>query len=84
MNIKGIEVHADHSTYGFSLSRVNDPFMVNAVNASGGKAELVLLDGMGHNDGIDYAYRSTNLVSWLLAQRRTDFDRVPEYCSQYF
>jgi predicted peptidase len=83
-NLRTTPVLATHGTADKSVPPIYSELMVNAVNASGGKAELVLLDGMGHNDGIDYAYRSTNLVSWLLAQRRTDFDRGPEYCSQYF
>ncbi len=83
-NLRTTPVRALHGTADTSVPPVYSELMVNAVRASGGEAELILLDGMGHNDGIDYAYRSTDLVEWLLSKRRTDFTPVPEYCSQYF
>ena len=50
----------------------------------GGNPKLLILEGMGHNDAINYAYESTDLMEWLLTQRRTDFTPVDECCSQYF
>ena len=58
--------------------------MVDAVNACGGNATYIPLQNLGHNDGIDYAYRHTDLIEWLLSQRRTDFSEVPAVCSEYF
>ena len=58
--------------------------MTDAVNRAGGKAELNLLEGLGHNDGIDYAYRRTDLIERLILLRRTDFSRVKEPCEEYF
>ncbi|UKI38761.1 MAG: hypothetical protein L6V93_08945 [Clostridiales bacterium] len=31
------------------------------------------LDGLGHNDGIDFAYRNTEIIDWLLNMRRNNF-----------
>ena len=57
---------------------------INALKAQSGDATLVLLDGAGHNDGIDYAYRHAGVIEWLLAHERTDFSPVPEFCSECF
>jgi predicted peptidase len=58
--------------------------MVDAVNEKGGNATYISLPDLGHNDGIDYAYRNTDLLDWLLAQRRTDFTEIPAVCAEYF
>ena len=75
-------------TYHGSIDTVVEPIqselMVRAVNNEGGNAELIYLDNMGHNDGIDYAYRCTDLIDWLLSHRRTDFTHIPEICEEMF
>ncbi len=58
--------------------------MIDAINAAGGKAEFNLLPKLGHNDGIDFAYRSTDLIERLLLLRRTDFSRAYEPYEEYF
>lgn len=58
--------------------------MVDAVNRAGGKAELSIFPGLEHNDGIDFAYRNTDLIERLLSFRRTDFSRVKEPCEDIF
>lgn len=58
--------------------------MTDAVSKAGGKAELNLLEGLGHNDGIDFAYRNTDLIERLILLRRTDFSRVKEPCEDIF
>ena len=54
------------------------------IREKGGNAVYIPLQNLGHNDGIDYAYRHTDLIKWLLSQRRTDFSEVPAVCSEYF
>jgi len=76
-----LAVHGDaDATVPISYSSL----MVDGVNSAGGNARLITLEGKGHNDGIDYAYRHTELLDWLLAQRRTDFSYVPEVCESMF
>ncbi len=58
--------------------------MVDVLSTMSENAELIRLEGMGHNDGIDYAYRHTKLIDWLLEQRRTDFSEVKEVCWDLF
>ncbi|MBR5507220.1 MAG: prolyl oligopeptidase family serine peptidase [Clostridia bacterium] len=58
--------------------------MVDGVNANGGCAELIKLNGCGHNDGVDCAYRNTKVMDWLLQQRRTNFEYIPEVCEEMF
>lgn len=77
-------VYAFHGTEDATVAPVYSQLMCDAVTAAGGEAPLVLLEGMGHNDGINYAYEKTDLVDWLLQQRRTDFTPVPDACSQYY
>lgn len=76
-----LAVHGDKDT---SVPIFYSELMVNGVNASGGSAEFISLSGMEHNDGIDFAYRNTKLIEWLLNQRRTDFTPVSEYASDCF
>ena len=77
-------VYAFHGTEDATVVPVYSQLMCDAVTAAGGEARLVLLEGMGHTDGINYAYRETDVVDWLLQQRRTDFAFVPDACSQYY
>lgn len=58
--------------------------MVEFTNRNGGTAELNVLKGKEHNDGIDYAYRETDLIRRLLSCRRSDFSHVPEFCEELF
>lgn len=67
-------------TVPFTYSKL----MADAVNANGGNARLLKLDGLGHNDGIDFAYRNTEIIDWLLNMRRNNFDYVPEICEEMF
>lgn len=82
--LRATPVLAVHGDEDASVPILYSELMVHKVNASGGNAELISLKGLGHNDGIDFAYRNTKLIDWLLAQRRTDFEPVPEVCSEYF
>ena len=45
--------------------------MVDAVNAAGGKAELIVVSSAGHNSW-EFAYEETNLIPWLAAQKRPE------------
>lgn len=83
-NLKTTPVLALHGTCDTCVPPVYSELMANAVNKSGGCAELLLLEDLGHNDGIDYAYRNTKLIDWLLSHRRKDFSPVAEFCSEYF
>ena len=58
--------------------------MVDFTNRFGGTAELHALQGLGHNDGIDYSYRETDLISRLISYRKSDFSRIPEPCEEHF
>lgn len=83
-NLKTTPVYAVHGKEDTLVPPVCSELMVNAVNATGGKAKLLLLEGQGHNDAIDYAYRHTDVIEWLLSMRRTDFTPVPEFCHECF
>ena len=58
--------------------------MVEALKRSGGNVTYIRHEGLDHNDGIDYSYKNTDLVEWLIKQRRTNFDYVPEICENMF
>jgi len=58
--------------------------MVNTTNRYGGMAQLTILKDKGHNDGIDYAYRETDLIPRLLTYRKDDFAHIPEVCEELF
>ena len=82
--LKTTPVLAAHGTEDTIVPFVYSKLMVDSAAAYGAKVELLALEGYGHNDGIDYAYRSTKLIEWLLECRRTDFGHVPEVCEDIF
>lgn len=83
-NLKTTPVYAFHGDKDTLVPPVYSELCVNAVNANGGNAKLEILENYGHNDGINYAYEHTDLIEWLILQRRTDFSKVPEFCSHLF
>ncbi|MBE6729151.1 MAG: hypothetical protein E7568_02820 [Ruminococcaceae bacterium] len=83
-NLKTTPVYALHGDKDTLVPPIYSELCVNAVNANGGNAKLELLLNLGHNDGINFAYEHTDIIDWLLMQRRTDFDEVAEFCSHLF
>ena len=83
-NLVNTPLWAIHSALDTLVPPILSELMVNATVAAGGSARLTLLENKGHNDGIDEAYRNTEVLPWLLAQRRTDFTPPPEFCSELF
>lgn len=83
-NLRTTPVSTWHGDKDDTVALVNSELMVDAVNRTGGNATLHVLRGFGHNDGIEEAYYRTELLTWLLGQRRTDFTPVPEALSEYF
>ena len=77
-------VKAYHGNKDDVVELVNSELMLKNIIAKGGTAELVVLDGFGHNDGIYEAYKNRDLMDWILKQRRTDFSPLKEVCSEYF
>lgn len=76
-----IAYHGDKDTV---VPASQSEIMVDFTKRNGGTAELNILKDMGHNDGIDYAYRKTDLIQRLLAYRKTDFSHIPEVCEDLF
>jgi len=58
--------------------------MVNSTVCNGGVAVLHMIKDKGHNDGIDYAYRETDLIKRLISYRKSDFKHIPEPCEELF
>lgn len=83
-NLRKTPIFAYHGSIDNVVPQIYSELMVNSTNRSGGKAELVILENLGHNDGIDYAYRNTDLIEKLINARRTDFEPVPEFLSSMF
>lgn len=82
--LRNVPIKAYHGDKDEMVEYINSKLMVDAVNTFGGNAELISLKDMGHNDAIDYAYRSTDLISWLLHIRKSDFSPVLEPCADCF
>lgn len=77
-------VLAVHGVKDGAVPFVCSQLMVDNLKNAGGNVELIALKNFDHNDGIDFAYRNTKLISWLLAQKRTDFEYVPDICEDCF
>ena len=83
-NLAQTPICAYHGEKDMTVEYIRSEMMVRAVNKNGGNAKLVPLDNLGHNDGIDFAYRSTDIVQWLLEQARKDKGTVVEAYSEWF
>ncbi len=83
-NLVSTPVNAFHGEEDEAVPVICSQMMVDAVNKTGGKATLTILEGYRHNEGIDAAYRTTDVIDWVLSQQRTDFTPVPETLSKYF
>ena len=83
-NLVTTPVFAVHGKNDTLVPPVSSEMMTTAVNANGGNARLLLLEGFGHNDAIDYAYRHAGVIDFLLSKTRTDFSPVPEFCHECF
>ncbi len=77
-------IKAYHGSLDNVVEPINSELMLKNLKNAGGVAELCILDGFGHNDGIYEAYAHTDLIKWLIGQRRTDFEPVPEICAELF
>lgn len=83
-NLRTTPIRAYHGTADELVPVVYSTLMTESVLACGGYAELTLFPGLGHNEGIEYAYSHTDMIDWLIAQRRMDHTPVPEFLSEYF
>ena len=73
--------HGDHDSVvpaKYSL------MLYERLKQTGCDAELRILEGFDHNDGINKAYEDPYLINWLLAKTRQNFDYVPECLESIF
>lgn len=84
-NLINTPVYAYHGEIDPLVPVMYSELMVNAVNAAGGKATLEVLKDFSHNDGIDEAYRNTDLIEKLInARRDMTLPAVKEIMSEHF
>ena len=84
-NLINTPVYAYHGAVDFLVPVMYSELMVNAVNDAGGRATLTVLEEFGHNDGIDEAYRNTDLIEKLMTARRPEgLPPVKEIMSEHF
>ena len=82
--LKNVPVLAYHGEIDSIVLPSQSQIMVEYTIKNGGTAELNILKNLEHNEGIDYAYRETDLIERLISYRKTDFTHVPEPCEEYF
>ena len=82
--LKTTPILAVHGTEDDVVPLIYSKLMVDGVKRNGGHAEFIELNGYGHNDGIDFAYRNTKVIDWMLQARRTNFEKVAEICEDMF
>ena len=83
-NLRSTPVLAYHGDKDSIVPLIYSELMVNRIKGFGGNAELIILEGFEHNDGINEAYEREELIYLLMKQRRTDFSDVPEEVSDCF
>ena len=77
-------VKAYHGTRDDVVELINSRLMIKNLTDSSAGAELVEMDGFGHNDGIYEAYKNRDLIKWILSKRRVDFKPVSEVFGELF
>ena len=82
-NLRNTPVYVAHGKKDTTVPIECSELMVNELKKYA-PVKFLVLDEHGHNDGINYTYSSTDMIEWLLAQRRTDFTPIPDVCSEYF
>ncbi|MBR6738033.1 MAG: dienelactone hydrolase family protein [Clostridia bacterium] len=82
--LKDVPVLCYHGENDTVVPISQSKIMVEHTNLNGGFAELTVLKEFGHNDGIDYAYSSTNLIERLITYRKSNFSHVLEPCEELF
>ncbi len=83
-SLRGTPVLAYHSENDETVPLECSIQMVKAVNLNGGKATLEIIKNCGHSDGINYAYKNTDLIENMLKFKRTNFDYIPDVCEEMF
>lgn len=82
--LKNVPVLAYHGEKDPDVPLSQSQATVDKTNANGGTATLHILNGFGHNDGIEHAYRETDLIDKLLTYRKSNFEHVPEPFEEVF
>ena len=67
--LRELPLRVFHGEVDSVVPLVYSQLMVKAVNAAGGCAELMVFPGVDHDSWIP-AYRDTDVIDWLAAQRR--------------
>ena len=71
--LKEMPIWAFHGEQDPVVPLRNSVEMVDAVNAAGGKARLTIMHTQAHGCW-DEVYGDSNVLDWLIAQKRTDFE----------
>lgn len=58
--------------------------LFNELKRKGFEAEMKILEGLGHNEGIEKAYEDPYLVNWLIDRRKQNFNFIPEFLEEMF
>ena len=67
--LKAVPLRVFHGGADSVVPLACSEMLVNAVNKAGGHAEFTIFPGVDHNSWIN-AYRDTDVIEWLAAQRR--------------
>lgn len=83
-NLQSTPVYAVHGECDDAVPCVYTQMLVDALQKAGADVRFQFLERCGHNDGIEKAYEETDMIEWLLSQRRTNFSALPETYSELF
>lgn len=83
VNLKDMPIRAFHGVKDATVPVECSIAMVDAVNAAGGHAELTLYPECPHNCW-DKAYGETDVLDWLIAQKRNEPEDSPYFAQSGF
>ena len=83
-NMKGTKIRFYHGADDNLVTPEESRRVFDVAAANGCDCEYFLIGGKGHNEAIEYVYEKTDVTEWLLAGKREDFTRVPEFLEELF
>ena len=83
-NLLQMPIRAYHGKRDEIVAWLHTEIMVQRIKQLGGNVESIYFDNLSHNDGIEYAYSETDLLNWLLLQRKEKRFEVKEFLWEMF
>jgi len=83
-NLKGLPVRMYHGDIDDAVPLEYSKLMYNVLRWINNDAELVVMEGFGHNDGIEHAYKDLDIIDYLLSKDNKNKQVNEEFLHEMF